>query len=69
MFFGGIAKINGDWLRGEPLRAWLADRTDFPFLGRFFTDEPVVWFMTYSGLLIDLLFVFYMLNRCTRVFG
>ncbi len=69
MFFGGIAKLNADWLRGEPLRAWLANRTDFPVLGQFFTDEPVVWLMAYVGLLIDLLFVFYMLNRRTRVFG
>ena len=41
MFFGGIAKLNGDWLQGEPLRAWLASRTDFPLLGQFFTDEPL----------------------------
>ena len=69
MFFGGIAKINADWMRGEPMRAWLANRIDFPLLGQFFTDEPVVWLMVYAGLLIDLLFVFYMLNRRARVFG
>ena len=27
MFLGGIAKINADWLRGEPLRSWLSSRT------------------------------------------
>ena len=69
MLFGGIAKLNADWLRGEPLRAWLADRTDFPLLGRFFTDEPFVWLMVYAALLVDLLFVFYMLNRRSRVFS
>ena len=36
-FYAGVAKLNGDWLRGEPLRAWLADRTDFAVIGRFFT--------------------------------
>ena len=69
MFFGGIAKLNGDWLHGEPLRSWLAERTDFPVLGEFFTDEPVVWLMVYGALLIDLLFVAYMLNRRTRAIG
>ena len=69
MFFGGVAKINSDWLRGEPLRAWLAQRTDFPFFGQFFTNEPVVWLMAYAALLIDLFFILYMTNRHTRVFG
>jgi hypothetical protein len=68
-FFGGIAKLNADWLRGEPLRAWLAERTDFPFLGPFFTNETIVWLMTYGSLLIDLFVVFFLLNRRTRVFA
>jgi hypothetical protein len=69
MFFGGIAKLNADWLQGEPLRAWLAVRTDFPLLGQFFTNEVVVWGMLYGALIIDLFFVIYMLNGRTRVFG
>jgi vitamin K-dependent gamma-carboxylase len=27
-FFGGIAKLNDDWFHGEPLRSWIAGRTD-----------------------------------------
>jgi vitamin K-dependent gamma-carboxylase len=69
MFFGGVAKLNSDWLRGEPLRAWLAVRTDFPLLGPSFTNEAVVWGMIYGALIVDLFFVLYMLNRRTRVFG
>lgn len=65
-FFGGVAKINGDWLRGEPLREWLADRTDFPVVGRLFTAEATVWFMAYGALFLDLLVVFFLLNRRTR---
>lgn len=53
-FFGGIAKLNPDWLRGEPLRMWLADKTDFPIIGKWFTEELMVYFFSYSGLLIDL---------------
>ena len=69
MFFGGIAKLNGDWLRGEPLRAWLADRTDFPIIGRFFNDEPMVWVMNYWAIFLDLFIVFFLLHRRTRVFA
>ncbi len=68
-FFGGIAKLNADWLRGEPLRAWLAARTDFPFLGQFFTNDAVVWLMNYGALFVDLFAVFLLINRRTRVFG
>jgi hypothetical protein len=32
-FFGGVAKLNGDWLQGEPMRMWLTERTDFPLIG------------------------------------
>ena len=66
--FGGIAKLNADWLQCEPLRAWLAERTSFPLIGPYFTNEPVVWFMTYSSLLLDLLAVFLLRNRRTRIF-
>ncbi len=69
MIFGGIAKLNGDWLRGEPLRAWLSVRTDFPLIGPYFTQEPVVWVFVYGGLLIDLLFLPAMLYRRTRPVG
>ncbi|MCI0798573.1 MAG: HTTM domain-containing protein, partial [Chloroflexi bacterium] len=69
MFFGGVAKINSDWLRGQPLFAFLQGQTDFPIIGQFFPLPPVVWLITYGALLIDLLFIFYLANRRTRVFG
>lgn len=65
-FFGGVAKLNSDWLRGEPMRTWLAYETDFPLIGRFFTEEWMVYAMTYSGLLIDLLAAPALLWRRTR---
>ncbi|MDB6109616.1 MAG: hypothetical protein JWR69_1366 [Pedosphaera sp.] len=68
-FFGGIAKLNGDWLRGEPLRTWLAARTDFPVLGRWFTEEWMVYLFSYGGLLIDLLAIPLLLWKRTRVIG
>jgi len=68
-FFGGVAKLNSDWLQGEPLRLWIAARTDVPLLGPFFTHEGVVWLMTYGSLLLDLFVVVFLLNRRTRVFA
>lgn len=66
-FFGGLAKLNGDWLRGEPMRMWLADKTDFPLLGRFFDEEWMVYLFTYGGLLLDLFAVPFLLWRRTRL--
>ncbi len=65
-FFGGIAKINRDWLRGEPMRDWLASRTDFPVIGSLFTEEWMVYLFSYGGLLLDVLAVPLLLWRHTR---
>ncbi len=66
-FFGGVAKLNGDWLRGEPMRMWLADRTEFPVIGRFFTEESTVYLFSYGALFIDLLAPALLLFGPTRV--
>jgi vitamin K-dependent gamma-carboxylase len=66
-FFGGVAKLNGDWLRGEPLRAWLAARTDIEPFASILRDDGVVWFMTYGALVLDLAVVGLLLYRPTRV--
>jgi hypothetical protein len=65
-FFGGIAKINPDWLRGAPMRDWLAARTDFPLIGHLFTEEWMVYFFSYGGLFFDLLVIPLLLWRPTR---
>jgi vitamin K-dependent gamma-carboxylase len=66
-FGGGLAKLNPDWLRGEPLREWLAERDGFFVLGRFFHDEWFVYLFTYGGLLLDLFIVPFLLWRRTRL--
>lgn len=66
-FFGGIAKLNGDWLRGEPLREWLARETDFPLLGRHLGDEWSVYAFSYGGLILDLVALPLLLWRRTRL--
>ncbi len=67
-FFGGVAKINADWLRGEPMRMWLAKKTDFPIVGSLFTEEWMVYIFSYGGLMIDLLAFPLLAYRKTRPF-
>jgi vitamin K-dependent gamma-carboxylase len=68
-FFGAVAKINSDWLAGEPLRMWLANRTDIEPINAVLTNETVVWIMAYGSLLLDLVIVAMLLYRPTRVVG
>lgn len=66
-FYGGLAKLNRDWLVGEPMRMWLAERIDYPLLGPFFETEAAVYFFSYGGLLFDLSIGFLLLWRPTRL--
>jgi len=65
-FYGGLAKLSPDWLRGEPMRMWLAQRTDFPLIGPLFTHDWMVYAFIYGGLLLDLLAVPMLLWPRTR---
>lgn len=67
--YGGLAKLNGDWLRGEPMRTWLSDESDLPLVGRWVTDEWFVYVVSYAGLLLDLLVVPALLWPRTRWFA
>jgi hypothetical protein len=65
-FYGGLAKLNPDWLRGEPMRTWLAELTSIPLVGHLLTEEWVVYLFSYGGLGFDLLIVPLLLFRKTR---
>lgn len=65
-FFGGVAKLNGDWLRGEPLREWMARETEFPLLGPWLGEEWAIYGFSYAGLVLDLVAVPALLCRRTR---
>lgn len=56
-FYGGLAKLNADWLRGQPMRMWLKAQTDYPVIGGLLTEEWMVQLFVWGGLLIDLLAV------------
>ncbi|HEX6285457.1 MAG TPA: HTTM domain-containing protein [Pyrinomonadaceae bacterium] len=69
-FYGGIAKLNSDWIRGgEPMRIWLRPLTQMPGLGHLFAADWVVYSFVYGGLLLDLLVVPLLLWRRTRPFA
>jgi vitamin K-dependent gamma-carboxylase len=68
-FFGGVAKLNWDWLSGQPMTMWLARRTDFPLIGPYFGEPWAGYFFSYGGLLLDLLVVPLLLWRKTRPFA
>lgn len=72
-FYGGIAKLNHDWLHTQPMRMWLesrASRTLFDGLipiGAFLNWEPTVLVFVYGGLLFDLTIPFLLLWKRTRL--
>ena len=67
-FFGGIAKLNRDWIHGgEPMRIWLRPLTKMPGVGHVFAADWVVYSFVYGGLLLDLLVVPLLLWRRTRL--
>lgn len=66
-FYGGIAKINYDWLHGMPMRSWLEERTWLPGIGPWLTHETAVLFFAWGGLVFDLLVVPALLWRRTRL--
>jgi len=66
-FFGGIAKLNADWFRGEPLRTMLLEHRNFPLIGHFFTNSALVHFFVWGTVVLELVGVFLLLNRYTRV--
>lgn len=53
--FAGIAKLNPDWLRAQPLLEWLEARSSLPIVGPLVASDGVAWAMSYGGLALDLL--------------
>ncbi|HJQ32589.1 MAG TPA: HTTM domain-containing protein [Pyrinomonadaceae bacterium] len=68
-FFGGVAKLNHDWLRGEPMRMWLARGAQIPVFGFLFTKELTVYLFVFGGLMLDLCVVPLLLWKRTRPYA
>ena len=66
-FFGGIAKLNSDWIHGgEPMRTWLRPLTA---VGHVFGSDWLVYGFVIGGLLLDLFVVPLLLWQRTRLFA
>ena len=68
-FYGGIAKLNMDWLNGLPLKLWLKNQANLPLIGNLLTQEWVAYLMSYGGLILDLTVTFFLIYRPTRIWA
>lgn len=67
-FLGGIAKIDADWLRGQPMRMSAAAKVDLPYVGGPWVEQEwVVQTLVWGGLLFDIFVVPGLLWRRTRI--
>jgi hypothetical protein len=65
--FAGLAKINADWLLdAQPLRLWLAARSDLPLVGSFLSQAWVAFAFSWFGAAYDLTIVGFLLWSRTR---
>lgn len=68
--FGGLAKLNSDWLRGEPLRYWLNYSSSIKWpLQALSKQEWFVYVCAYGGIAIDLICPVLLLFRKSRWVG
>ncbi len=66
--YAGLAKVNADWLfHALPLKIWLPAHTHLPIVGKIFTWEITAYLFSWIGLLYDLLIVFFLMWKPTRV--
>lgn len=70
-FYGGIAKLNQEWLfYAQPVKAWLPDMLGPDLYNSFTIDELslLAYFIAYSGLFIDLFAGFMLFNKRSFTF-
>ena len=66
LLFAGLVKINGDWLRGEPLALWLAPYAESPVVG-WLVQQP--WFsvaLSWTVIVLHLAGALLLLHRRCR---
>lgn len=65
-FFGGVAKLERDWLLSIPMRDMLVPRIDLPFVGPYLLEWWVADVFAFGGMLFDLLVVPFLVWKRTR---
>ncbi|MXN91097.1 HTTM domain-containing protein [Flavobacterium sp. Sd200] len=69
-FYAGLAKLNSDWLiHAMPLKIWLPANSDLPLIGPLLVKPITAYIFSYAGAIYDLVIVFLLLNRRTRLLG
>ena len=64
--FGGLAKLDADWLLGEPMSSMLRAEPATPIVGSFLANRTAGLLFSWGGLLFDLAIVPLLLSRHTR---
>ncbi len=64
--YASIAKMYPDWLLAKPVQIWFSSRANHPTFGFLFGSKPFAFFISYMGILFDLLIVPALLWKKTR---
>jgi vitamin K-dependent gamma-carboxylase len=67
--YAGLAKLNGDWLHGEPMHTWLVEKSSLPLIGMIVRHGWELAIFSYGGLFFDILVVPGLLWRRTRPYA
>ncbi len=65
-FFGGVAKLDSDWLSGIPLEQWFAPFSTWPVVGQYLASHSTALAMAWGGMIFDLSIVPLLLWKPTR---
>ena len=56
-FFGSMAKVYPDWLQAKPIALWFRGKGNLPILGPLLVKTWFHYFISYAGILFDLLII------------
>lgn len=68
-FYAGIAKINTDWLAGEPLNTWYNAFEYLPIIGETIGSKNFAVFSAYLAMVFDITLPFLLLFKTSRIWA